>query len=326
MYSFYTREDSPNIYVSIGSGKNRVQKSCETTSKKLAEKRAILWEEELYLSQHKNVLKRAKLGEIYLRYASTVERMKKPSYNVRLKTVFKPFILKYGHLFFDDFETDFMDDYTNERLDKGVANKTAHDDIVYIKAFFNYAIARKYLNENPCDGAFRPDKSIKKWERIPIPWDVVKALLMDCKLNGHESDYRYWSLIAFTGLRAGDAGNLSENDIIEDVITLYPQKTESSICQIPLHPNLIGMDIFNLRPELKQRNRSRERLQRRLKWMNYDPHADLHSLRHSLATELANRQVNPDTIQLILGHTNKEMTKNYIHPGIELAREIINKL
>jgi len=326
MYSFYTRKDSPSIYVSIGSGENRIRKSCETTSKKLAEKRAILWEEEFYLNKHKNVLKRAKLGQIYLRYAATIERMKKPSYVIRLKTVFKPFILKYGHLFFDDFETEMMDDYTNERLDRGVANKTAYDDIVCVKAFFDYAIARKYLNDNPCEGAFRPDKSIKKWERSPIPWDVVKILLKDCKLNGHPLDYIYWSVIAYTGLRAGDAGNLTGDDLIGDVITLYPQKTKTSICQIPLHPKLKKMDIFKLCPELKMRNRSRERLQRRLKWLNYETHADLHCLRHSLATELANRQVNPDTIQLILGHTNKQMTKNYIHPGIELARKIINKM
>ena len=329
MFTLYKRDDSPNIYVTIGSGKNRIQKSTETTSKKLAEKRAQLWEEEYLLNQHRNLPKRAKLGQIYLRYAATIERMKKPAHVKRIQVTFKPFLNQYADHYLHSIDIDMIDDYTNGRLDSGLSNKTVYDDITTIKAFFEYAKLRKYVAENPCDHAFRPDKKEKKYPRKPIPWDVVQILLQDASLNGYESDFRFWSVLAYTGLRVSDAGNLSPDDIRGDVITLFPIKTkhhETAVAQIPLHPKLEGIDIFKIYPEFYKRNQSRERMQRRLKWLNYPHRADLHCLRHSLATELANRQVNPDTIRLILGHTNKQQTRDYIHPSIELAREIFNKI
>ena len=63
------------------------------------------------------------------------------------------------------------------------------------------------------------------------------------------------------------------------------------------------------------------RIRRRLKIKNFFPHR----LRHSLCTELYHNGANIVLISTILGHSNVNTTKRYIHPDLKQNLKMFDK-
>ena len=63
------------------------------------------------------------------------------------------------------------------------------------------------------------------------------------------------------------------------------------------------------------------RIRRRLKIKNFSPHR----LRHSLCSELYHNGANKVLISTILGHSNVNTTKRYVHPDLKRNLKMFDK-
>ena len=130
-------------------------------------------------------------------------------------------------------------------------------------------------------------------------------------------------MLYYTGLRAGDAGTLKKEYIQKGFIVRTQTKTNLKV-SIPLHPELKGLDIFNLMPTKGRRNKSSERLKKILK--KYGAKGTLHTFRHTFASKLFDLGLGTEDIKLVTGHSTSVMAAGYTHPTMDRIKDVFNRL
>jgi integrase len=129
--------------------------------------------------------------------------------------------------------------------------------------------------------------------------------------------------LIYTGLRAGEFCNLTEDDIDQDmVIHVTDSKTESGIRDIPL-----SKKALKLAPITHYGNYNRL-YHRFCSWReknNFDH--ELHDTRHTLISLLTEKEVDARIIRSIVGHKGTGVTEEvYTHISIETKREALDKI
>lgn len=320
MSSLYRRKDSLYWYYSFGAGRNRIYRSTGTTSKRIAKLLQDKWDEMYILQKHG--IRKATLSHLIREYLKIINTRKNYSWARRIRqhlTNFREFTPDKP---VEEFQTADIDQFVSHRLSNDIANKTIRDEVRSISACFDYAITHGYAGTNPCKAAILPDNRAKS-PRIDIPIDIIEKALENAP---RADDKIFWTVIAYTGLRSGDAGTLKPDNFSNGLITVRPEKTSrwQTIAQIPIHPKLtaIGIDnLINVMPTRGRRNAFLQRFKEVVKQAGYTSRADLHSLRHSFSTRLANAGLSPDMIRLVTGHTTTNQTLKYIHPSMEMIRK-----
>src|SRR5690625_1322868 len=101
----------------------------------------------------------------------------------------------------------------------------------YVRQIFKYAINKGYVKDNPIDGViFKGGKEkfesrqIDSRENYYSPEDLMKFLDY-YRENGRTVEYVYWRLLAFTGLRRGEALAIYKSDINHNNQSIKINKT-----------------------------------------------------------------------------------------------------
>ena len=160
----------------------------------------------------------------------------------------------------------------------------------------------------------------------------VPILKVEREVFSNEEIERLWQIdddfshlilfLIYTGLRAGEYCDLTEDSIDEDmVIHITNSKTEAGIRSVPLSDKALSLAPL---PHFEKYQKL---------YYNYLPWAklhgfshNLHDTRHTCASLLANAGVDERIVKAILGHKENDVTAIYTHISIESMRNALNSI
>lgn len=215
----------------------------------------------------------------------------------------------------NDITDKIIQNYFNDEFARGIAPITVNRILATLKAWLNFAVRRRYIQENPAKG-------IKRY-RLPenpprfLTHDEVKKVL---KIAKKEDIYHAVAAAIYTGMRKSELFTLEwpDVDFARDTITVRNKAdfiTKSKRFRvIPLHP---ALKPILARIQRKQgrcfdtinHRRAFGRIVRKSKLKPFG----WHDLRHTFASHLAMRGVDLVTISKLLGHSDIKTTMIYSH-------------
>lgn len=337
---------SPYWYVDYydNDGK-RIRKSIKTYSKKVAE---------AYLIEFLNQRAKGKIGilrnitfkdykDIYLDFIRQEMRPKTLKIYSGILKFFEEYLSKETNcVYLQDISREILNNYKHYRARTLVAN-SVNIDLRTLKSFFNEAIKRNLLKDNPMKGVAlmecveEPTKklSIEEYQRI---FTEAKIRYKNPKQDSFVALlYAY----VYTGARSEELLNLTQEqiDLKNGVMHIYSHndfKTKTGKMRVvSLHPLVIG--------ELKKLKKDSEFVFYSEKGVRYKRQfwakfkrivrdlglgwVKVKHLRSSLASHLSQRGVSPEIVAKILGHKNISTTlKYYLHATNKDISNAINLL
>lgn len=246
--------------------------------------------------------------------------------------------MKYcGNISLSDLTKEKLTSFVEERL-RSVSNYTVKRDIANLSSSFTYAVSKKYLNHNLCEGIKKP----KIIERLPMffneaEFQTLLRVIEDLDLK---------DLITFavnTGLRQSDLINLEWHQINFQnqslILDNRNSRTKSGkVHSIPLNikalqiltdrqittPNSERVFMYQSKP-IKQMFIS-HKFKKFVKKAGLNPKLSFHSLRHTFGSWLVQKGVSIYQVSKLLTHSDLRVTQIYAHLRTEDLRASINLL
>jgi integrase len=308
-------------------GKN-YQRSLKTTNKKLAEKLAQQYYDELIAETNNLLPKKLTISEAFKRYSKTVPGTANKPFEFYLKWLEDNKFVKPD----DDISkitSEMLDDITTARRDEGKAEGTVFQTVGFIFRAIQWCKKNGYETSDV-------EKPRIKLKNSKLRWltKIEEELLLeeldpnrrkfndpDSKLKQQYQDYYDLTILLLdTGARLNEITSLKwkDVDLKKETISLFRHKTSNEAV-------------------LYMTKRVKEMLKRRVKTDGYifedtdgGPkravrgiksamiRADLkdcsiHTLRHTAASRMVQNGVRLEEVQHILGHSNVAMTQRYAH-------------
>ena len=187
-----------------------------------------------------------------------------------------------------------------------------------ISRFYNFCFASQYTTINPCLFVTKDKSQVSdREEREAFTKEDISKLIPIIKEYDIYKQVIYFSLM-FTGLRISELYKAqikqhNENEFYFDLTdSNIKLKTKNSHRIIPLHKELIKMDVQTILPkalELNKMNWIRRLFNEKIKVkITSSKKKVLYSFRHTVASELKYLNVKSEIISEILGHTNSNIT------------------
>jgi site-specific recombinase XerD len=137
-----------------------------------------------------------------------------------------------------------VDDVSKFRESWKFAPLTTRNTIERLRGFFKFCIQREWIEKNPASSLKLP----KITEVEPKPYDGHEFIAIECglgdypnwgiyKTNTRERVRTFVAVLKHTGMRIGDAVQLSRSKIVDGQITLRTEKNGKRMC-IPMHPDI----------------------------------------------------------------------------------------
>lgn len=326
---------------------------------KEAKKQAILFEDECKAYKLNN--RRVKFHVLADEWLQLIEQTKemKPTTITRLKGLRERTYNAIGNTYIDkltyrqiqNFILTLSKNGVNQTTGKGLSQKTQKHYLSFISDVMRYALKCGLITSNPCKDITTVKTESKEKEIYSL--DEVKNLLS--KINEKaDTDYKvFFALLAYCGLRRGEALGIEYKDIDFDtgalsivrtsnynkdngVYTSTP-KTKSSIRYLYLQPFVIEL-IKQLRAEQQEQSNKigdlwNDSNRLFITWCGKPMHPNtpytwlerfcktegipfkgLHSFRHTVATQTITNGVDIKTVSSFLGHSQTSTTLNiYAH-------------
>jgi len=251
------------------------------------------------------------------------------------------FIEFVGNIHLTDVTVNLIDDFVTSLQSLDRSPSTIDQHIRAMKASFNWAIRRGYINSNPFVGIERP--RIVETERAQaLSLDEIDKLMEEVKGSHWEQMVKF---ILWTGCRKGEALSLKGNDVDyeKEIVLFRASKTKSKRNrEIPFgkKENLRElMESLKCEPEQYvfrsnhpngQEGWSLDSIARYLKKIFRKigvPWATTHTLRHTFATHMITGGVPLWTVSRILGHSSTSITEQtYAHLIPEHTEEAMARL
>lgn len=260
----------------------------------------------------------------------------RPSTLVKVDSIFKNQILPH-------FENKIINRITTNEIQL-VVNKwskyeSCNSYINYTNKVFDYALKMEMIDKNPVDAIIRPKKKAKKKSKDFWNKQELKSFLAEAEKSEFHLAYPLFRLLAFCGIRKGEALALKWTDINLDKRVVNINKTiarshdgvyientknnsnrEVSIDQSTLDSlvsikvdNPLNLIFVNENNSYIAQSKPRIWLRSICKKINLEP-IKVHGLRHTHASLLFEAGANIKEVQARLGHSNAQITMNiYTH-------------
>ena len=218
-----------------------------------------------------------------------------------------------------------VDDISRFRESWSFAPLTTRNTIERMRAFFNFCTARGWIEKNPASPLKLP--KITEVERKPYEPEELDAIQRAVeqfpnwgiyKRNTRERVRAFIAVLRWTGMRIGDAVQLSRDKVADGKITLWTQKNGVRV-SMPMHPDMVmalkkienGKYYFwsgsgQVKSAVSDWHRTIERLGKDLP---FRLHA--HRFRHTFATSLLSKGVPVSEVAAILGNSPGIVEKHY---------------
>lgn len=326
---------------------------------KEANKQAILFEEQCqaYNLSNRRVKFQA-LAEEWLHLIEQTQEMK-PATIFRLKGLQERTYNAIGNTYVDkltyrqiqNFILTLSKSGTNQKSGKGLSQKTQKHYLTFISDVMRYALKCGLISVNPCKDITTVKTETKEKDIYSL--DELKVLLSKVNEKASLSYKVFFNLLAYCGLRRGEALGIEYKDIDfengvlsivrtsnynrENGIYTSTPKTKSSVRYLSLQPTILDL-IKQLREEQRVQAEKigdlwveNDRLF--ITWCGNPMHPNtpytwlerfcesediafkgLHSFRHSVATQTITNGVDVKTVSSFLGHSQTSTTLNiYAH-------------
>lgn len=208
--------------------------------------------------------------------------------------------------------------------EQGLSGSTRRGAYIALKSAFATARRDRMTSNDPFEGLQAPSGA-RESEPVHATTEDVQALLD----AANEPWRTLWMVLAYTGLRRGEALALEWDDIDLDraVLTVRSGKTARARRQVPLVPAVV--EALAAMPRtgpcpfpFDGRNTLRA-------FYRHRPRAGLtiHSLRHGVATRLLEQGASVHVVSAILGHSSVSITlDNYSHSVAQAERDALGML
>lgn len=197
--------------------------------------------------RRKNVNKRRTFKDVYLDWLDTYKITVRVSTLIKTEKIFNQHILpKIGDMLITKIESHILQSMINDWHKRFKIHKRYYN---YMVKVFDYAKKLRYIDTNPTDYviiptqevAYKRGKSVKEY----YTKDELETLLEACKRMNSGKWHAFFRLLAFSGVRRGEALALTWNDVnfkescINVNKTLTHGRNNSLIVQKPKTKNSI---------------------------------------------------------------------------------------
>jgi len=224
-----------------------------------------------------------------------------------------------------------LDAYMAARLSvDNIKPKTMNMELDYIRNLLNYGINLGYVKNNPA-------LKLKRLRVIAKPPRYFKEDELSTIFDNPGLFETYFKVLLHTGLRAGDAANLTWDNVDLDngIIHKVMEKTEITV-SIPISSNLKSSlvklrkkndNLFSGLETDSKRRKARLYLQKLLLLAGFNVYGvGLHTFRHTFASILVMKGVPIYQVSKWLGHKSILMTQVYAHLEPTSGRDQIEKI
>ncbi len=248
----------------------------------------------------------------FLKYSESIHSWR---HTLSIKSTFNQFEKFVVNLDLSDLTKEKVIQFTEMRL-SSVSNYAVKRDLANLSGAFNYAIGKKYLNDNPCKGIKKPRIA----ERLPLFFtDTELQVLLRIT---EDKDLR--DLINFavnTGLRQSDLINLEWSQINFRNQTLILDNRNSQTKSRKVHTLPLNMKALQILTERQLNFTGSERVftyqgkpikqlfishkfKKLVRKAGINPQLSFHSLRHSFASWLIQKGVPIYQVSKLLTHSD----------------------
>ncbi len=254
------------------------------------------------------------LNVLIERYRQYSEAHHKQSTRGKAEQTLKFFLEYAGNIRANELNKTLINAYVMKRRKETIYG--ARTDLIYLRAFFNQALADGLIEANPCNGI----KPVKPPEKLPLFFSKEDYKTFINIVDNIELK-NIFNLAVNTGLREGELSALTpaQIDYKRGLIILdnhsHVTKTDR-IRSIPLNSvaleSLKDFGGFDYKGD-----RLRKAFKKYLRKTKLNPALHFHSLRHTFASWLVQAGVSLYEVSKLLGHTNIKTTQIYAHlaPG-----------
>lgn len=239
--------------------------------------------------------------------------------------------------------TDAIREYLNSlQLDRSYKSTTLARVIASIRAFFDFAVLRGFLDASPATQIHTP-KQPKKLPIYLVAPELVRLLeAPEADTPAGLRDRAILSVMAFTGTRLSEVTgiNLKDLDLSSRAVRVTGKGSKERI--IPLNAvvleainRYLNVRLISDSPALflnkagkRLTGRSMENIVRKyaLKAGIFKDGISPHKLRHTFATLLHSNEVDLIEIQSLMGHANIASTQIYTHTSSAKLRSAVKTL
>lgn len=260
-----------------------------------------------------------------------------------------------GYLSKPIWETDINDIYTYiDRISRrGLKDTSIKRKIISLKLFYSYLYREKLINGNPffdIKFTFRQEKRLPKTLTVKEVSRLLSSLY-DCKNNAKTEfsvfeitrDLCLLDLLISTGIRIGEAANITLSDIIvqEHTILIHGKGRKQRLLYISSQETWNQLkDWLRLRKTFSPSNDylflnrylspltiySIENIFNKYKTLSgINEKATPHYLRHTFATNLLANGADLRSVQEILGHASISTTEIYTEVTMKRKKQVLTK-
>ena len=275
-------------------------------------------------------------------YLEFMRPTKSKNYFRSVKLSFRKFIEFTGNIELRNIDFRLVEKFISFTYQRSESGADSYYRI--LKAAFNKAESWNYIERNP----FVKVKLPKMKTKLPVylsedQFSFLLGFIRDTQLKD------FYSILFFTGLRAGELCNLqiSNIDLTERILKVSNSATFSTKSKkeriIPL--NDITFEILKNRlPKVCIINRKHyifyridstipltvdyvsKQFKKAVRLSGLNPSLHLHSTRHSFCSNLVNANVSLYTVQQLAGHSSSKTTAIYAHSNNSSLRDAVNLL
>ena len=310
------RPNSKYYWYTTGTEPNRVRRSTGQTNIHAAKIKQKEFDK-LYEQQGLTYIPKTTHNFIK-NYLTWHKQNKNPDWSKRVEQGLTPFAKLYHNTLLTDLNIDHIIHYKTKRS-KIRAKNTVNHELSMLSGLFKYAQMLRIILNNPADPYFIERYDTSEYRRNPIPIEMIKEII---EQTTNERDKAMMSLALYSGMRAGNAGTLKNNNIKDGFLEWVQGRKVKRKCVVPMHPNLKDMELTMLAPKKKQRENVTNHLQEMLLDL-YKYKSDFHSIRHTFSNRLTELDLEWLYIKFLLGHKMDDITWRYMHKKVETFRPYV---
>ncbi len=243
---------------------------------------------------------------------------------IEIMKLFKP------KLAFSEITPDFLENYQRWlRAKHGNHTNTIHTKMRILRNYLNVAIRKGIISENPFSRVKLKKATTSRVflnpEELKILWDLYEN---NSLTEAKQKILRHFLFMCFTGLRISDMKQLTQGNVIGEMLVFNVKKTKQvkkNMVKVPLNSyasRLIADEnsetklLFNTISEQKMNTYIKEIV------ASAEIHKEVtnHTGRHTFATCWLKKTKDLAQLQVLLGHSNITETMIYVHVDDEMLR------